>query len=219
MGFHSNDTRVSVVADRNKILPAARGVDLGLIYKPSPKLLLHMATWALDLDQELVYVGDEGIVEPSGKTRRYGLDLSARYQLGNYLFADADVNLARPRSKEQAEGNNYIPLAPIATSSGGLTFQRAGLKGSLRYRYLKSRPANEDYSLEADGYWLLDAVAGYTYKKLEFTLTAENLLNKEWKEAQFETTSRLRTETEAVSEIHFTPGSPFFLKAGISCSF
>ena len=130
------------------------------------------------------------------------------------------MNLARPRSREQTEGNNYIPLAPSATSTGGLTFQnKAGLNGSLRYRYLKSRPANEDFSLEADGYWLLDAVAGYNFKKLEFKLTAENLLNSEWKEAQFETTSRLKTEAEAVSEIHFTPGSPFFLKAGISCSF
>lgn len=220
MGFHSNDTRVSVVADRDRILPAAYGIDLGLIYKPIPNLLLNMAVWSLDLEQEFVYVGDEGIVEPSGKTRRYGFDLSARYQLSNSLFADADVNIAKPRSREDPEGFNYIPLAPALTSTGGITYRSSeGLNGSLRYRYLQNRPANEDYSLTAEGYMLLDAVVSYTFKKMEFSITTENILNSQWKEAQFETESRLRSEVAPVSEIHFTPGTPFFMKAGISYLF
>jgi outer membrane receptor protein involved in Fe transport len=220
MGFHSNDTRVSVVAERNRILPAAYGTDLGFIFKPFPSLILHTAFWALDLEQEFVYVGDEGIVEPSGKTRRYGLDISARYQVSSYLFADADISLARPRARDEVEGNNYIPLAPMVTSSGGLTFRnKTGFNASTRYRYLKQRPANEDYSLTADGYLLLDAVVSYQLKKLELRLTAENLLNSDWKEAQFETESRLKTENESVTEIHFTPGTPFFIKAGIAYSF
>ncbi|MDO6388707.1 TonB-dependent receptor [Pontibacter sp. BT731] len=220
MGFHSNDTRVSVLADKNRILPAAYGADLGFIFKPLPSLVLHTALWALDLEEEFVYVGDEGIVEPSGKTRRYGVDVTARWQLSPYLFADGDLSVTRPRAREAAEGSDYIPLAPMVTSAGGLTFRnKTGLNASARYRYLKSRPANEDYSLTAEGYLLLNAVASYTLKNLELKLTAENLLNNDWKEAQFETESRLRNETEPVSEIHFTPGTPFFIKAGITYSF
>ncbi|WP_224744055.1 TonB-dependent receptor [Pontibacter aquaedesilientis] len=220
MGFHSNDTRVSVMADKDRILPAAYGTDLGFIMKPSPGLILHMALWALDLDQELVYVGDEGIVEPSGKTRRFGLDASARYQVCHYLFADADVSLARPRAREEIDGKNYIPLAPLLTSSGGLTFRnKTGFNASTRYRFLQNRPANEDYSLTADGYFLVDAVVSYQLKKLELKITAENLLNSDWKEAQFETESRLKTEANPVTEIHFTPGTPFFIKAGATYSF
>ncbi|MCJ8163436.1 TonB-dependent receptor [Pontibacter sp. E15-1] len=219
-GFHSNDTRVSVVAARNEILPSALGADLGFVYKPVPVAVLQAAVWFLDLEQEFVYVGDEGIVEPIGKTRRYGLDLTARYQLAPTLFADADVSLARPRAREAAEGSNYIPLAPSITGTGGLTRRSDnGFFGSLRYRYLKSRPANEDYSLTASGYLLLDAVAGYTFKSLELKLTAENLLNEKWKEAQFETESRLRNEPESVTEIHFTPGTPFYLKASATYKF
>jgi hypothetical protein len=220
MGFHSNDTRVSVQANGEEVLPTAYGADFGLNYKPLPYLLLHGALWALDLDQELVYVGDEGIVEPSGKTRRYGIDLSARYQLARYLFADADVSFTKPRSREETEGQDFIPLAPLVTGTGGLTLRpEKGLFGSLRVRYLKSRPANEDYSLTARGYTLADAVVGYTFKTLELKLSAENILNSDWEEAQFETESRLRGEPESVTEMHFTPGTPFFLKGSITFMF
>lgn len=220
MGLHSNDTRVAVQANGEKTLPAAYGTDLGIIVKPHPKVLLNAAIWLLDLEQELVYVGDEGIVEPSGKTRRYGIDLSTRYQILNNLFADADLNLVKPRAREEAEGQNYIPLAPIATSTGGITYKGTkGFFGAFRYRYLKDRPANEENSLTAEGYTLLDATAGYTYKSVEFKLSAENLLNREWNEAQFETESRLKAEQEPVTEIHFTPGTPFFIKAGVAFSF
>ncbi len=219
-GFHSNDTRVSVAAAPDRILPSAFGADLGFVYKPIPEAVLQVATWFLDMDQEFVYVGDEGVVEPTGKTRRYGLDLTLRYQLGKSFYADTDVSFARPRAREEAEGENYIPLAPSITGSGGITRRsEQGFFGSLRYRYLKSRPANEDYSLTARGYLLLDAVAGYTLKHLELKLTAENLLNTEWEEAQFETESRLRNEPTAVTEIHFTPGTPFNLKASATYRF
>ncbi|WP_439879736.1 TonB-dependent receptor [Pontibacter sp. MBLB2868] len=208
-GFHSNDTRVSVQAGALQVLPTAYGADLGVNYKPIPSLILHAAIWRLDLDQELVYVGDEGIVEPSGKTRRYGLDLSGRCQLATYLFADADANFTKPRAKEEPEGNDYIPLVPLVTGTGGLTLRpEVGLFGSFRVRYLQSRPANQDYSLTARGYTLLDALVGYTFKRIELKLSAENLLNTKWEEAQFDTESRLRGETAPVSEIHFTPGSP-----------
>ena len=71
-GFHSNDTRVVVQTGGTEILPAAYGADLGIVLKPTPELLLQGAVWYLKLDQEFVYVGDEGVVEPSGKSRRVG---------------------------------------------------------------------------------------------------------------------------------------------------
>ncbi len=221
IGFHSNDTRTSVLNTSNEILPSAYGSDLGMIYKPVPNLLLQTALWALDMDQEFVYVGDEGIVEPSGKTYRYGLDVTVRYQIGRYIFADSDVSLAKPRAKDQPEGNNYIPLAPSLTSTGGINYrsQPNGFNAGLRYRYLKTRPANEGNTLSADGYFLIDAVTSYSKNSFEVKLTIENLLDEELKEAQFETESRLRDEAAPVSEIHFTPGTPFFFKLGASYLF
>jgi outer membrane receptor protein involved in Fe transport len=224
-GFHSNDTRVVTAQTGRAILPAAMGFDLGFRLKPFPRLLLNGSLWTLDLEQEFVYVGDAGIVEPSGRTLRRGVDLSLRYQLSKWLFADFDYNWTDPRSVGVPEGEHYIPLAPIHSSIGGLRVELGGWMGSLRYRYLGDRPANEDNSLTATGYTLLDAVVNYTpvlksgNTPITFSLSGQNLANVHWKEAQFDTESRLRNESESTSEIHFTPGTPFFVKAGLSFRF
>ena len=86
IGFHSNDSRVVVDQAADVVLPAAYGADLGFIWKPQTKLWINAAAWYLFLEQEFVYVGDAGIVEPSGKTLRQGVDLSLRYQIGRKIF-------------------------------------------------------------------------------------------------------------------------------------
>ena len=88
-GFHSNDARVVTQKNGNEILPRAYGLDLGLNTKVTDRVFLNAAIWGLDLDQEFVYVGDEGIVEPSGKTRRIGLDFSLRYEICPGYFSMA----------------------------------------------------------------------------------------------------------------------------------
>lgn len=212
MGFHSNDARV-VVEQNTDILPRAYGADLGTNAKITDKLLVNLALWRLDLDQEFVYVGDEGIVEPSGKTKREGIDLSLRYEILPWLFGDADVNLTRARAKGEPEGAAYIPLAPTMSSIGGLSFHlKNGFNGSVRYRYLGDRAANEENSVIAKGYVLADAVVNYTRRAFEIGVSAENIFNIDWNEAQFDTQSRLTDEIQPVSEIHFTPGTPFFAK-------
>src|SRR5690606_20231570 len=137
MGFHSNDARVVTEQTSDEILPRAYGVDLGINAKLTDRLLVHVALWGLDLDQEFVYVGDEGIVEPSGRTRRAGFDLSLRYEITRGLFLDGDLNLTKPKARDEAEGQDYIPLAPTFSTIGGLSFEMTnGLNGALRYRYI-----------------------------------------------------------------------------------
>ncbi len=220
IGFHSNDTRVIVDNSANDILPRVFGTDLGIILKPNKHLILKTALWHLYSQQEFVYVGDAGIVEPSGKSRRMGIDVSARYQFTSWLFGDVDINLTRARAIGEAKGEDYIPLAPAFTSIGGLTARtKNGISGSIRYRFIDSRPADEINSVRTQGYFLLDLVAGYKLNKFDFFLSAENITNRKWREAQFNTESRLKFETDPISEIHYTPGTPAYIKAGISFSF
>ncbi len=219
IGFHSNDTRV-VTAGMQNGLPQAFGQDLGVLYKPTSRILLQAALWKLNLKQEFVYVGDEGVIEPSGQTTRMGIDVSGRIQLLSWLFADFDVNVTKPRSKGEPEGQNFIPLAPLTTSIGGLSIKtKNGIGGSLRYRSMANRPANEDNSIVAVGYNIVDATLSYTHHWYEIGLSCENVLNTEWNETQFATTSRLQGETTPVEEIHFTPGIPRFIKARLILSF
>jgi TonB-dependent Receptor Plug Domain/CarboxypepD_reg-like domain len=220
-GFHSNDTRLVTENSNSKnILPASYGADLGIFFKPAPSLLINAALWYQYLEQELVYVGDEGIVEPSGKTRRTGVDFSARYQFNKKFFADMNINIAKPRSIDNPKGANYIPLAPTLTSTGGLVWKSAkALSGSIRYRYMKNRPANETNSVIAKGYTVTDLAINYTKPKYEIGIAVENMFNVKWNESQFNTLSRLKNEPAPVEEIHFTPGTPFFAKLKFSIFF
>lgn len=219
-GFHSNDTRVAVQEDGRKVLPPAYGTDIGGVFKVGKSLVLQSAFWYLYLQQEFVYVGDEGVVEPGGKTRRLGIDVSARYEVITNLFADVDLSVADPRAMHTLKAESYLPLAPRFSSVGGVTYRKQyGFNGSIRYRFLDDRPANEDNSVIAKGYFVTDATLNYTKQKWEAGLAIQNLFNVKWKETQFDTESRLKDEPEPVSEIHFTPGTPFFARAGYTLFF
>ena len=219
-GFHSNDTRLAIAGNSKDILPAAYGTDLGVLFKPAKNLIVNAAVWYLYLQQEFVYVGDAGVIEPSGKTKRMGIDLSGRYQLTPWLFADANLNWTKPRAIGEPKGSNYIPLAPTFSGIGGLNVKATnGVNGSIRYRFIKNRPANENNSVVAKGYTVADASINYTQKKYEIGLLAENIFNTKWNEAQFYTESRLKNEAHPVSELHFTPGNPFNIRLKLALFF
>lgn len=212
-GFHSNDTRVAVQQNGKKVLPPAYGSDLGGVFKLGDKMFLQTALWYLWLDQEFIYVGDEGVVEAGGQTQRFGLDISTRYEIIKNLYADLDLSIANPRAIGVATEESYLPLAPRFTSVGGITYRKQkGWNGSLRYRYMANRPANEDNSVVAKGYFVVDGAINYTTKKWEAGLSIQNLFNTKWKETQFDTESQLQNENTPISEIHFTPGTPFFAR-------
>lgn len=212
-GFHSNDAKAVISRQGNGILPAAYGTDLGINWKPLPYLYINAAVWYLYLQQEFVYDADEGTTDPGDKTRRQGIDFSARYQLTKWLFGNVDVNLSKARDIEAPKGDNYLPLAVPFSSTGGLDFKfDNGLNGGLSYRYMSDRPANEDNSLVAKGYFVTDLTANYTKRKYEIGLEIQNLFNTKWREEQFEVESRFKNEAMPVDQVSFTAGTPFFAK-------
>ncbi|MGB1210628.1 MAG: TonB-dependent receptor [Lacinutrix venerupis] len=221
IGFHSNDARVVVSQQGRDILPKAYGVDLGNVWKPTKNLVINTTAWYLFLEQEFVYVGDAGIVEPSGETERLGLDLGLRYQLNDYLYFNTDATLTKARSIEENDGEDYIPLAPSFTMVGGLALNNyKGFSGALSYRFLDDRAANEDYSVTAEGYFVTDFNLNYKFNKnLTLGISIENIFDTEWNETQFLTESRLQNEIDSTEEIHFTPGTPFNAKATLTYNF
>lgn len=212
-GFHSNDTRVVVLDNEKKSLPAAYGSDLGAVFKLGKKMFIQTALWYLWLDQEFIYVGDEGVVEAGGQTRRYGIDFSLRNEVIKNLYADVDLSLAKPKAIGVASSESYLPLAPVFTSTGGLAYKKSkGWNVSLRYRYMANRPANEFNTVIAKGYFIVDANIQYSKSQWQSGISIQNVLNTKWKETQFDTDSKLQHENISVSEIHFTAGTPFFAK-------
>ncbi len=219
-GFHSNDARAVVAGKAERTLPRAWGAELGMRARPAPWLNIALAAWGLDLENELVYVGDEGTTEINGPTRRIGIDMEVRAQLARWLFADADLTLSRGRFKDLLAGENFIPLAPTLTLNSGLTARHpSGLEGSVRLRHVSRRPANEENSITALGYAIVDASLAYGFGAYRVQLTGENIFDTQWNEAQFDTRSRLIGEPAPISDLHFTPGIPFNLKIKLEVRF
>ena len=182
--------------------------------------MISIVSLGSGIESLLIVSGMFCVVVPGGKTERMGLDVSARYAVLKNLFADLDVSVARPRAIDAPKAESYLPLAPTFTSVGGLTYRKErGWNGSLRYRFMGDRPANETNSVVAKGYFILDATLNYAQPKWEAGLTIWNVLNTKWKETQFDTESRLQNEAAPVSEIHFTAGTPFFARANVTLFF
>ena len=219
-GFHSNDARAVVLENSKHILPSAYGSDLGVIFKPFPKIIVNAALWYIYLQQEFTYNGDGGDANFNDKTIRKGFDVTLRYQPKTALYFDLDINYAHGRVVGQPEGQNFIPLAPVWTSTGGVTYTtKNGFNGSFRYRFVGDRPGNQNYSLTTEGYFVTDAVLNYTKPKYEIGLVVNNVFNTKWKETQFETLTRLKNEAIPVNQNCFTPGTPFGFKFSVAYFF
>jgi len=221
-GFHSNDARGAVArTNPATLITPATGYEVGARVTPAQDFSVSAAGFLLDLQSELTWLGDEGTTQPSGRTRRYGLELGARWHYKNIFFADADFTYTQAKFRDdelpgemRAGGNDghEVPLAPRITFSAG-----AGVRkpigqftpfGSMRLRAIADRPATEDSSLVADGFAIVDASAGVRWKALEIGLDVQNLFNAKWREVSFATTSQLPFERAPVTGIHYTPGWP-----------
>jgi outer membrane receptor protein involved in Fe transport len=234
-GFHSNDAR-GVVRPTDPVTPLTAGVgaEIGARWWITKDIHLAAVAWGLDLESELVWIGDEGTTEAVGPTRRLGLDFEARARILPWLFAEGDLSLAKATFVENAGSANSVALAPLVMGTAGVAARHPnGFFGRLGFKAIASRPATEDRFLTAEGWALFDLVAGYRGPWFEVTASVENLTNTDWREAQFATVSRLstdpsrsspppanacpaktRTTTDDVGnfagceDIHFTPGWP-----------
>ncbi len=78
-------------------LVRARGEEIGFRSTAIRRLQTTFALWRLDLDSELLFVGDAGTTEAGRPSRRYGVEWSAYYAPRPWLTLDADVALSHAR--------------------------------------------------------------------------------------------------------------------------
>ena len=218
MGFHSNDARAAVSTKGEGALARAIGGELGARMKPHARARLSADVWYLRLASEQVWSGDNGGTEPSDPTRRFGLDLEGSFDATHWLSLDANVTWARSTLVANQGNGGALALAPRWMGSGGVSVHDKRSFVSLRARGIADRPGNDDGSLTAKGYLLLDLVAGKKLGKLDLELTIANLLDTQWREAQFAEESRVTPTGDVMEQMHFTPGLPLTatLKAAYS---
>ena len=221
-GFHSNDARDVVLNPDADTLPQAVGYELGMRSRQFDRLDLVASVYVLNLESELVFVGDAGETEPKGRTRRYGTELGARYRVTGWLSLNGDLTLGKAYFTATGEA---VPRAPKLTARADATIRTPwGLESSLEMRHLGTRWLTENRSWEARGYTIFDWTSRFrprrkAWHNLEVFVSLENVFDADYREAQFLTESRLATEASPVEDLHFTSGTPRTVMAGVTVHF
>ncbi|MGH7720663.1 MAG: TonB-dependent receptor domain-containing protein, partial [Gemmatimonadaceae bacterium] len=225
--FHSNDARGTTItvdpatgdpADRVDPLVRSRGAELGVRLTPLPGWRSTVALWALNLDSELLFIGDAGATEPSSASRRRGVTWANFYRPVAQLSVDADVSLARARLTGVPAGQNRIPGALENVVTAGVTWSSRlqGPFGAVRVRHFGSYPLIEDNSVRATSTTLVNVAAGYLFFGLRLQASLLNLFDTRANDIQYFYTSRLPGEPAGgVDDVHFHPVEPRQLRVSL----
>ncbi|MBL9210495.1 MAG: TonB-dependent receptor [Opitutaceae bacterium] len=230
-GFHSNDARGATIridpadgvtpADPVTPLARSRGAELGVRTAAVRGLVSSLAVWALELDSELVFVGDAGGTEPTGRTRRHGIEWANFWRPRPWLALDADLALTHARYRDDAGGGTRIAnsIGRVVTA-GAILGGGSGLHGGLRLRYFGSQPLREDNAFRAPSSTTFNGRIGWRAEAWELSADVLNVFDRRNHDIAYAYTSRRPGEPAAgIDDIHFHPAEPRTLRVTLSRRF
>jgi len=225
-GFHSNDVRGNTISvdpvtgepvDRVDPAVKSQGAEIGLRIEREDRFNATLTTFWLELDSELLFVGDAGGTEALGASTRLGVELSSFLQATEWLAINFAYTYTDSKFDDSAPGRE-IPGA--IGSSGTLGLNGAwdnGFFASARARYLGSAPLIEDNSVRAAPSLLVNAGAGYRLDNIELRLDVFNLFDSSDNDISYFYASRLQQEPlQGIDDIHYRPLEPRSVRASIS---
>jgi hypothetical protein len=230
LGFHSNDARGTTIrvdpetgqpVERVDPLVTSRGAEVGVRVTPTDAMRSTVSLWLLDLDSELLFVGDAGTTEPSDKTRRFGVEFANFWRPRPWLSVDADFSLSHARLENVAAGQNRIPGALENVLSAGVTVERwSDWFGTVRVRHFGQYPLIEDNSVRAAGTTLVDASLGRSFSRMRLTVNVLNLGDSSDNDIQYFYPSRLEGEPAAgIEDVHLHPVEPRQFRGSVTWEF
>jgi outer membrane receptor protein involved in Fe transport len=230
-GFHSNDARGATITrdpatgePASPVTPLARAksAEVGVRSLPLPRWQTTMALWGLDIDSELVFVGDAGTTEASRPSRRYGIEWSNYYRLLAWLTLDADLSISKARFRDDDPAGNVVPGAIQNVFSGGVSVDSlGGWFGSLRLRYFGPRALVEAGSVKSNASTTVNALLGYELiRGLRAQIEVFNLLDARVSDIDYYYASRLPGEAAGgVEDVHFHPATPRSARLALTYGF
>ncbi len=187
-GYHSNDARGVV----NSVTPvpglvSGTGKEGGVRFEIG-NMNLTAAYWWLNIDSELVFVGDSNAVEPKSGGRRRGLELVAFWKPVSWLGIDAVYAHSHARYKNLQEDPDYVAGDPVygtlqgynvegsVQSAGelGISAVRGPWEASGRLRYLGPYPLVPSGTRRASAETMVNLRLAY---KFSHTMLYGELLN------------------------------------------
>jgi hypothetical protein len=230
-GFHSNDARGATITrdpstgepvDRVTPLVRAKGAEVGVRTVSIPHLQTSVALWRLDLESELVFVGDAGTMEAGRPSHRDGIEWANYYSPRPWLIVDGDVAWSHARFTDINPAGNRIPGAVQTVLSFGATVDSVrNAFGSVRLRYFGPRPLVEDDSVRSKATSLVNLEAGYRIAKgARLAIDVFNLLDVKDSDIDYFYASRLPGEPAAgIPDVHFHPALPRTARVTLSVRF
>ncbi len=230
MGYHSNDARgVTASVDPADPLVRTYGAEVGVRSSYLKGLHSTIAFWWLDIDSELLFVGDAGTTEATRPSRRYGLELANYYSPTEWLTFDADYSLSHARFRDSKPEGNHIPGSVENVIAAGVSVHDLpplpGFSGELRVRYFGPRALTEDDSVRSNDSILLNARVAYQITHTwGVSLEVFNLLDRKDSEIDYYYASRLPGEPAGpddggYNDIHFHPVSPVSVRGALTARF
>ena len=211
-GFHSNDARGATSSanpvdgsaiGRVPLLVKAKGSEIGMRAMPLPGWSSSLSLWQMDIDSELVFIGDEGVTEPKGASRRHGVEWSNYITAGHGLIIDGDIALSHARFKEAHpdSGGTRVPNAiPVTASLGGTIDPGGRWFGGVRLRYLGAYPLEESGKEKSTPFVMANLKLGYRVDpRLQITLDVLNVLDRKANDIEYHGGACTRSETLAGS--------------------
>jgi len=226
--FHSNDVRGAAIrvdpasgepAPQVDLLAKAEGAELGGRFSRGPLNLSLVGFW-LDLDSELVFVGDAGGTEPNSASRRFGVEFAGFWRPVEPLTLDLSAAYTHARLRGAAAGEDRIPQSVATVLSAGAVWQvTEALKTAVRVRHLGPAPLIEDGSVFSDSTTLVSLGAYYTVGRVQLGLDVYNLFDAQDADITYFYASRLPGEAAGVDDIHFHPVEPRQVRASLRLRF
>ena len=172
-GFHSNDARGVVNSDDPVPgLAPGEGYEAGARFDVGA-VKITTAYWWLNLDSELIFVGDSNSVEPKGGSRRDGYELTFFYRPVPWLGIDGVYTGSNARYTDISDGE-YIEGSVEHAGQLGISAVKGNWEGSMRLRYLGPYALLPDNSQRAGSETSVNLRGAYSFGRT--TLYAE-LLN------------------------------------------
>jgi outer membrane receptor for ferrienterochelin and colicin len=226
-GFHSNDARGTTItidpvsgepAEQVDPLVQSTGAEVGVRFEAGERANATLTAFWLELDSELLFVGDAGATEALGASERVGFELATFWQLNDWAAANFNYTYTDSQFKVDEGAGQEIPGAFETSASLGLTGAWSnGMFASLRARYLGEAPLIEDNSVRSDPSLLVNAGLGYRMESFEFRLEVFNLFDSNDTDIAYFYASRLEGEPLAgVEDIHYRPLEPRTARFSVS---
>ncbi len=227
-GFHSNDVRGATIAvdpvtldpvDPVDVLVRAEGVEFGARLERGAFNATLVGFW-LDLDSELVFVGDAGTTESNDGSRRFGVEFNAFWRPADWVALDASAAYTDARFKNAASGEDHIPQSVKSIFGAGVSIEPIkDLTATLRLRRFGRAPLIEDGSFFSEPTTVVNLGLYKDIGPVRLNLDVLNLFDSEDADITYFFESQLPSEPAPVADIHLHPIEPRQVRATITASF